>query len=107
MSLSSAFIVPGRPQGDAPTIRRRSLSSRSVYSIVGATLAVNTSHLSPKGGKTRQESSGSGKLPESKKTRSFLMYRLRDMDVDDKVCEQVEMTMLSTVYPKDVIKRCV
>jgi DDE family transposase/transposase IS4-like protein len=35
------------------------------------------------------------------------MYRLRDMDVDDKVCEQVEMTMLSTVYPKEVIKRCV
>ncbi len=35
------------------------------------------------------------------------MYRLRDMDLDDKVCEQVEMTMLSTVYPKEVITRCV
>ncbi len=35
------------------------------------------------------------------------MYRLRDMDIDDKVCEQVEMTMLSQVYPKDVIERCV
>jgi hypothetical protein len=35
------------------------------------------------------------------------MYRLRDMDVDDKVCEQVEMTMLSQVYPKEVIQRCV
>jgi DDE family transposase/transposase IS4-like protein len=34
------------------------------------------------------------------------MYRLRNMDVDDKVCEQVEMTMLRTVYPKEVIKRC-
>src|SRR5258708_4501471 len=75
--------------------------------MVGAPLAGNTSHLSPKGGKTRQESSGSGKIPERKKTRSSLMYRLRDMDLDDKVCEQVEMTMLSTVYPKEVITRCV
>jgi hypothetical protein len=29
------------------------------------------------------------------------------MDVDDKVCEQVSMTMLSEVYPKEVIERCV
>src|SRR6266568_5457732 len=29
------------------------------------------------------------------------------MDVDDKVCEQVSLTMLSEVYPKDVIERCV
>ena len=35
------------------------------------------------------------------------MYRLREMDVTDKVCEQVSMTMLSEVYPKDVIERCV
>jgi hypothetical protein len=35
------------------------------------------------------------------------MYRLRDMDVDDKVCEQVDMTMLSKVYPKEVIQRSV
>jgi hypothetical protein len=35
------------------------------------------------------------------------MYRLRELDVDDKVCEQVSMTMLSEVYPKDVIERCV
>ncbi len=35
------------------------------------------------------------------------MYRLREMDVDDKVCEQVSMTMLSEVYPTDVIERCV
>ena len=33
------------------------------------------------------------------------MYRLREMDIDDKVCEQVEMTMLSQVYPKEVIQR--
>src|SRR5579864_7316062 len=35
------------------------------------------------------------------------MYRLREMDVDDKVCDQVSMTMLSDVYPTDVIERCV
>ena len=35
------------------------------------------------------------------------MYRLREMDMDDKVCEQVEMSMLNTVYPKEVIKSCV
>src|SRR5437763_1372735 len=35
------------------------------------------------------------------------MYRLREMDVEDKVCEQVSMTMLSEVYPTEVIKRCV
>jgi hypothetical protein len=28
------------------------------------------------------------------------------MDLDDKVCEQVSMTMLSEVYPKEVIERC-
>ncbi len=35
------------------------------------------------------------------------MYRSREMDVDDKVCEQVSLTMLSKVYPKEVIERCV
>jgi DDE family transposase/transposase IS4-like protein len=35
------------------------------------------------------------------------MYRLREMDVDDKVCEQVHMTLLQDVYPKEVIERCV
>jgi Transposase DDE domain/Insertion element 4 transposase N-terminal len=35
------------------------------------------------------------------------MYRLREMDVDDKVCEQVSMTMLSKVYPKDLVEWCV
>src|SRR5438876_11704069 len=29
------------------------------------------------------------------------------MDVDDKVCEQVSLTMLGEVYPKEVIERCV
>src|SRR6266704_1963324 len=29
------------------------------------------------------------------------------MEIDDKVCEQVSMTMLSEVYPKEVIERCV
>ncbi len=35
------------------------------------------------------------------------MYRLRDMELDDKVCEQVSMSMLSEVYPTAVIERCV
>ncbi len=35
------------------------------------------------------------------------MYRLREMDVDDKVCEQVEMALLEQVYPKEEIERCV
>ncbi len=35
------------------------------------------------------------------------MYRLREMTIDDKVCEQVSMTMLSEVYPREVIERCV
>ncbi len=33
------------------------------------------------------------------------MYRLREMDVDDKGCEQVSMTMLTSVSPKEVIER--
>ncbi len=35
------------------------------------------------------------------------MYRLRQMELDDKVCEQVSLTMLSEVYPQAVIERCV
>ena len=35
------------------------------------------------------------------------MYRLRDMDLDDKVCEQVDVSLLKTVYPAEVIERCV
>lgn len=35
------------------------------------------------------------------------MYKLREMDVDDKVCEQVDMALLSQVYPKEVIEHCV
>jgi hypothetical protein len=35
------------------------------------------------------------------------MYRLREMTMDDKVCEQVSMTMLSEMYPRKVIERCV
>src|SRR5437773_10904473 len=39
--------------------------------------------------------------------KELSMYRLREMTVDDKVCEQVSMTMLSEVYPREVIERCV
>lgn len=35
------------------------------------------------------------------------MYRLRQMEPDDKVCEQVSLTMLETIYPREAIERCV
>jgi len=35
------------------------------------------------------------------------MYRLRQLDVDDKVCDQVDMTLLAQVYPTEAIERCV
>lgn len=35
------------------------------------------------------------------------MYKLREMDIDDKVCEQVDVALLSQVYPREVIERCV
>ena len=35
------------------------------------------------------------------------MYRLRHMDVDDKVCEQVDITLLAQVYPKAEIEKWV
>ena len=35
------------------------------------------------------------------------MYRLRQMDVDDKVCDQVDMALLAQVYPIEAIERCV
>jgi len=34
------------------------------------------------------------------------MYRLRQMDVDDKVCEQVNPGILEEIYPKEVIEEC-
>src|SRR5438876_6034562 len=40
------------------------------------------------------------------KTKELSMYRLRQMDLDDKVCEQVSMTMLTGISPKEVIVRC-
>src|SRR5438270_6714528 len=44
---------------------------------------------------------------QKEKSKELSMYRLREMDVNDKVCEQVSMTMLSEVYPTEVIERCV
>lgn len=35
------------------------------------------------------------------------MYRLRQMDMDDKVCEQMDVTLLEQVYPRESIERCV
>src|SRR6266704_102834 len=64
--------------------------------------------LKAKGGKRRQESSNLAYCQKVKRNNKELsMYRLREMDINDKVCEQVSMTMLSEVYPTDVIERCV
>jgi hypothetical protein len=35
------------------------------------------------------------------------MYRLRQMDVDDKVCEQVSPGIVERIYPKEVREQCV
>ena len=35
------------------------------------------------------------------------MYRLRQMDVDDKVCEQVSPGVLERIYSTEVIEECV
>ncbi len=35
------------------------------------------------------------------------MYRLREMELDDKVCDQVDGSLLSQVYPPEAIQRCV
>ncbi len=35
------------------------------------------------------------------------MYRLRQLDIDDKVCEQVNPGVLEGIYPKEVIETCV
>src|SRR5437867_288027 len=72
-----------------------------------AATRANTSHLSQKGGKPRQESSNLAYYQKAKKTKELSMYRLREMDVDDKVCEQVSLTMLSDVYPAEVVEGCV
>ena len=34
------------------------------------------------------------------------MYTLRQMDIDDKVCEQVNPGILERIYPKEVIEQC-
>jgi hypothetical protein len=34
------------------------------------------------------------------------MYTLRQMDIDDKVCEQVNPAILERIYPKEVIEQC-
>src|SRR5437016_8948215 len=44
---------------------------------------------------------------KQKNQRSFLMYRLRQMEMDDKVCEQIDISLLEQVYPKEVIERSV
>ena len=63
--------------------------------------------LKPKRGKnkTRKLHIWHTTRKQKEKTKELSMYRLREMEVDDKVCEQVSMTMLSKVYPTEVIER--
>src|SRR5260370_16962214 len=63
--------------------------------------------LKAKRGKERTESSKSGIMSERKKRRNFLVYRLRQMDVDDKICEQIGPGVLEKIYPTEVIEQCV
>src|SRR5260370_36885239 len=63
--------------------------------------------LKAKRGKERTESSKSGIMSERKKRRNFLVYRLRQMDVDDKICEQIGPGGLEKIYPTEVIEQCV
>lgn len=37
----------------------------------------------------------------------MVRYRLRQMDMDDKVCEQVDVALFEQVYSREVIERCV
>ena len=55
---------------------------------VGATLVVNTSHLSQKG-EREDKKAPIWQNTRKQKNKELSMYRLREMDVDDKVCEQV------------------
>src|SRR5229473_3404255 len=63
--------------------------------------------LKAKGGKDKTRKLQIWQTTRKQKNKELSMYRLRELDVDDKVCEQVSMTMLSEVYPKAVIERCV
>ena len=81
--------------------------SRESIGILAATMP-NTFHLTKRGkNKTRKLHIWHTTRKQKEKPKELSMYRLREMDVDDKVCEQVSMTMLSEVYPKDVIEHCV
>jgi hypothetical protein len=62
-----------------------------------------------KRGKEKTESSRSGIVPESSFFFRFLMtgYRLRQLDIDDKVCEQMDLGLVQEISPKEVIERCV
>src|SRR5947209_9319195 len=73
-----------------------------------ANTRANTSHLSQRGEKEDKKAPiWHNARKHKEKPKELSMYRLREMDVDDKVCEQVSMTMLEGVYPKAVIKHCV
>src|SRR6266566_6552487 len=80
--------------------------SRSSRNSTGATARPNTSHLRQKEGKADKKAP-IWHTARKQNNKELSMYRLREMEIDDKVCEQVSMTMLSEVYPREVIERCV
>lgn len=80
------------------------ITIRDVDSIDLA-IGANTVNLRPKGGKKRQESSSLAYCQKEKR-RNFLMYRLRQIDVDDKVCELVNPGIVEKIYPTEVIEQC-
>src|SRR6266571_2743354 len=66
----------------------------------------NTSHLRQKEGK-EDKKAPIWHTARKQNNKELSMYRLREMTVEDKVCEQVSMAMLSEMYPQEVIERCV
>src|SRR6266567_3823810 len=80
--------------------------SRSSRNSTGATARPNTSHLRQKEGKADKKAP-IWHTTRKQNNKELSMFRLREMTMDDKVCEQVSMTMLNEVYPKEVIERCV
>src|SRR6266571_3494538 len=66
----------------------------------------NTSHLRQEEGK-EDKKAPIWHTARKQNFKELSMYRLRQMTIDDKVCEQVSLTMLSEIYPQEVIERCV
>jgi membrane-bound lytic murein transglycosylase MltF len=89
----------------SPTVLGKPCIQRHVEDLVPT--RANTIHLRPKGEREERKAPYLAYYQKAKQPRSFLMYRLRQKEIDDKVCEQVEIALLAQVYPSEVIQRCV